>query len=161
MSDASDGGAAGDPCKQFNVRVVWDGRIVAGVTTVSGIKRTTEVVTHREGGGPAIHKSPGVSKHESITLERGITHDTTFEEWANKVRGDGPPDRDFRKEITIEVYDETGALVRSYKIYGCWVSEYVALAVLDVCCKTVAIESIKIENDGWERVEANGSPIRG
>src|SRR6266550_6574872 len=75
-----------DPYKNFKFRVKWDGRYVAGVSSVSALRRTTEVVEHREGGDPSsMHKSPGRTTYDAITLERGVTHDTEFEQWANKV----------------------------------------------------------------------------
>src|SRR2546426_3365622 len=75
-----------DPYKNFKFRVKWDGRYVAGVSKISALKRVTEVVEHREGGDPsASRKSPGRTRYEPITLERGVTHDAEFEKWANKV----------------------------------------------------------------------------
>lgn len=147
-----------DPYKNFKFQVKWDGQYVAGISKMTGLKRTTEVVEHREGGDPSTsRKSPGRSKFEAITLERGITHDTAFEDWVNKVwrLGAGPGSEsalaDFRKDIIIDVLNEAGERVLSYKVYRCWVSEYQALPDLDSNANTVAIESIKLENEGWER----------
>jgi phage tail-like protein len=147
-----------DPYKNFKFRVKWDGRYVAGVSKVSALKRTTEVVEHREGGDPSTsRKSPGRSKFEAITLERGVTHDTEFEAWANKVWNFGAglgaevSLRDFRKDITIEVYNEAGQLALAYKVFRCWVSEYQALPDLDANANAVAIQHIKLENEGIER----------
>src|SRR5207302_536811 len=98
-----------DPYKNFKFRVKWDGRYVAGVSKVSALKRTTEMVEHREGGDPSTsHKSPGRNKFEAVTLERGVTHDLEFERWANKVWNFGAglgaevSLKDFRKDISIE-----------------------------------------------------------
>jgi phage tail-like protein len=147
-----------DPYKNFKFRVKWDGRYVAGVSKVSPLKRTTDVVEHREGGDPSSpRKSPGQHKFEAITLERGVSHDTAFEAWATKVWhiGAGPGAEvslaDFRKDIIIEVCNETGQVVLAYKVYRCWVSEHVALPELDSSANTVAIQSLKLENEGWER----------
>ncbi len=147
-----------DPYKNFKFRVKWDGRYVAGVSKVSALKRTTEVVEHREGGDPSgTRKSPGQSKYEAITLERGVTHDTEFEKWANKVwnygsgLGSEVSLQDFRKDIIIEVYNEAGQLAIAYKVYRCWVSEYQAIPDLDAKANDVAIQTIKLENEGWER----------
>ena len=147
-----------DPYKNFKFRVKWDGRYVAGISKVSALKRTTEVVEHREGGDPSTsRKSPGRSKFEAITLERGVTHDTEFEAWANKVWNFGAglgaevSLRDFRKDITIEVYNEAGQLALAYKVFRCWVSEYQALPDLDANANAVAIQHIKLENEGIER----------
>lgn len=147
-----------DPYKNFKFRVKWDGRYVAGISKMSGLKRTTEVVLHREGGDPSsTRKSPGLTSFAPITLNRGITHDTAFEQWANKVwhfgSGSGSESslKDFRKDLIIEVYNEAGQLVIAYKVYRCWVSEYAALPDLDASANAVAIEHITIENEGWER----------
>ena len=147
-----------DPYKNFKFRVKWDGRYVAGISKVGALKRTTEVVTHREGGDPSIvRKSPGQSKYEPITLERGVTHDTEFEKWANKVWNYGSglgaevSLKDFRKDVIIEVYNEAGQVALAYKVYRCWVSEYQAVPDLDASANAVAIQSMKLENEGWER----------
>jgi phage tail-like protein len=147
-----------DPYKNFKFRVRWDGRVVAGVSKVSALKRTTETVEHREGGDPSTsHKSPGRTKYEVITLERGVTHDTEFEKWANKVWNyDSGPEaeislKDFRKEIRIEVLNEAGQLALAYNVYRCWVSEFQAIADLDANANAVLIQNIKLENEGWER----------
>ena len=147
-----------DPYKNFKFRVKWDGRYVAGVSKVSALKRSTEVVEHREGGDASTaRKSPGRSKYEAITLERGVTHDTEFEKWANKVWNYGSglgaemSLADFRKDVIIDMYNEAGQLVLAYRAYRCWVSDYQALPDLDANANAVAIQSIKLENEGWER----------
>jgi phage tail-like protein len=147
-----------DPYKNFKFRVKWDGRYVAGVSKAGALKRTTEVVKHREGGDPSSsRKSPGRTEYEAISLERGVTHDKEFEQWANKVWNYGSglgaevSLKDFRKEVIIEVYNEAGQLVLAYKVYRCWVSEFQAQADLDANANAVLIQSIKLENEGWER----------
>ena len=147
-----------DPYKNFKFRVKWDGRYVAGISKVSALKRTTEVVEHREGGdASSARKSPGRSKFEPITLERGVTQDLEFEQWANKVwhvrGGEGLESSlaDFRKDIMIDVFNEAGQKVITYKVYRCWVSEFQAMADLDANANAVLIQSIKLENEGWER----------
>jgi len=147
-----------DPYKNFKFRVRWDTKVVAGVSKVSALKRTTEVVEHREGGDPSTsRKSPGRSKYEAITLERGVTHDKEFEQWANKVWNYGSglglevSLKDFRKDIIIELLNEAGQLVIAYKVYRCWVSEWQAVADLDANANAVLIQSAKLENEGWER----------
>ncbi len=147
-----------DPYKNFKFRIKWDGRYVAGISKCSALKRSTEVVEHREGGDPSTsRKSPGRSKFEAITLERGVTHDTEFEKWANKVWDYGAglgaevSLKDFRKDLIIEFYNEAGPLALGYKVYRCWVSEYQALPDLDANANAVAIQHIKLENEGWER----------
>ena len=147
-----------DPYKNFKFRVKWEGRYVAGISKVSALKRTTEVVKHRDGGDPSSsRKSPGRSEYDPITLERGVTHDVAFEQWANKVwnygsgLGSEVSLKDFRKDLIIEVYNEAGQLVLAYKVYRCWVSEYQAMPDLDANANAVAIQHIKLENEGWER----------
>jgi phage tail-like protein len=147
-----------DPYKNFKFRVKWDGRYVAGICKVGALKRTTEVVKHREGGDPSSsRKSPGRTEYEAVMLERGVTHDTDFEKWANKVwsfkAGFGAETslKDFRKDIIIDVFNEAGQRVLSYKLYSCWVSEFTALPDLDANANAVAIQHLKLENEGWER----------
>jgi len=152
-----------DPYKNFKFRVKWDGRFVAGVSKVGGLKRTTEVVKHREGGDPSSsRKSPGRTEYDPITLERGVTHDTEFEKWANKVWNFGSGVevslKDFRKDLILEVYNEAGQVVLAYKIYRAWVSEFQALPDLDANANAVAIQHIKLENEGWERDQAVPEP---
>ena len=154
-----------DPYKNFKFRVKWDGKVVAGVSKVSMLKRTTEVVKHREGGDPSSsRKSPGRTEFEAITLERGVTHDKEFEAWANKVwtvgAGLGAESslKDFRKDLIIELYNETGQLVIAYKVYRAWVSEFQALPDLDANANAVAIQHLKLENEGWERDADTAEP---
>ena len=147
-----------DPYKNFKFRVKWDGRYVAGVSKVSTLKRTTEVVRHRDGGDPSTsRKAPGRTEYEAITIERGVTHDKDFEQWANKVwnwgsgLGAETALKDFRKDLIIEVYNEAGQLALAYKLYRCWVSEFTAQADLDANANAVLIQTLKLENEGWER----------
>jgi phage tail-like protein len=147
-----------DPYKNFKFRLKWDGVYVAGVSKMTALKRTTEVVKHRHGGDPSSsRKSPGRTEWEAITLERGVTHDAAFEAWARKVwhlgagLGAETSLKDFRKDILIEVYNEAGQKVLAYMVYRCWVSEYQALPDLDANANAVAIQTLKLENEGWER----------
>jgi phage tail-like protein len=147
-----------DPYKNFKFRVKWDGRYVAGVSKVGALKRSTEPIEHREGGDPSTsRKSPGRTKFEAITLERGVTHDPEFEGWANKVWNFGSglgaevSLADFRKDIILELYNEAGQLALGYRIYRCWVSEFQALPDLDANANAIAIQMLKLENEGWER----------
>jgi phage tail-like protein len=147
-----------DPYKNFKFRVKWDGRYVAGISKVGALKRTTEVVKHRVGGDPSSsRKSPGRSEYEAIVLTRGVTHDPEFERWANKVWNYGSglgaetSLADFRKDVIIEMYNEAGQVAIAYKVYRCWVSEFEALPELDANANAIAIQTIKLENEGWER----------
>lgn len=154
-----------DPYKNFKFRIKFkeSGNVVAGISKVSGLKRTTEVVKHRIGGDPSSsRKSPGRTEYEPITLERGVTHDTEFEKWANKVWNYAPPNpsaasgqevslSDFRKDLILEIYNESGQPAIRYILYRCWVSEYQAVPDLDANANAIAIQTIKLENEGWER----------
>jgi len=155
-----------DPYKNFKFRVKWDGKYVAGISKVSPLIRHTEVVTHREGGDPSTtRRAPGRTEYAAITLERGVTHDVAFEQWANKVwnygagLGSEVSLKDFRKDITLELYNEAGQKVMAYNIFRCWVSEYEALPDLDANGAAVAIQHIKLENEGWERDLAVVEPV--
>jgi phage tail-like protein len=156
-----------DPYRNFRFRLKWDGRYVAGVSKVSGLTRTTQVITHRAGGDPTtLRRTPGQSEFGPITLERGVTHDTAFEQWANKVwdyhnsttddqQGAASNQdvslKDFRKDIVLEVYNESGQKVIAYNIYRCWPSEFTAVPEMDANGNAVAIQTLKLENEGWER----------
>jgi phage tail-like protein len=154
-----------DPYKNFKFRVKWDGRYVAGVSKVSALRRTTEVVPHREGGDPStVRKSPGQVSYEAVTLERGITHDKVFEQWMTKVWNYGSglgaevSLKDFRKDIILELYNEAGAVAIAYKIYRCWPSEAQVMPDLDASASAIAIQTLKLENEGFERDYEVGEP---
>jgi phage tail-like protein len=153
-----------DPYKNFKFRVKFEGSstYVAGVSKISPLKRSTEVVRHRAGGDNSLTgKSPGRTDYDAITMERGVTHDIDFEQWANKVwdyrnaqaaNADQEVSlADFRKNLTIDLFNEAGQKVISYQVFGCWVSEYVAWADLDANANAVLIQHIKVENYGWVR----------
>ncbi len=144
-----------DPYRNFRIRIGWDGRHVAGISRMSALKRTTDVVEYREGGdsGPS-RLSPGRTSSEPITLERGVTHDLDFEEWANAIpqAGASAAETAFRKDITIDLYNEAGQRVITYRVYRCWVSAFQVLPDLDANAHAVAIESITLQNEGWERL---------
>ncbi len=147
-----------DPNKDFKFRVKWDGRYVAGISRVSPLQGTTEVVTHREGGDPsASRRSPGHTTYAPVILERGVTHDVEFEQWAGKVwniaggSGTEVSLADFRKDLVLELYNEAGQLALAYHLFRCWVSEYVALPELDANGCRVALQRLVIENEGWQR----------
>jgi phage tail-like protein len=155
-----------DPYKNFKFRLKWDGRYIAGISHVSALRRVTEVVEHREGGDPSTsRKSPGRTQYEAITLERGVTQDTDFEQWANKVwqlgagLGSEVALADFRKDVILDFYNEAGQLVLAYKIYRCWPSVYQALPPLNANSAEVAIEQLVLENEGWERDASVTEPV--
>lgn len=154
-----------DPYKNFKFLVRFDKDVVAGVSKVSALKRTTEVVKHRDGGDPSSsRKSPGRTEYEAVTLERGVTHDEEFARWAGKVwdlgagLGAEVSLADFRRDIRIELLNEAGQVVLAYRLFRCWVSEFQALPDLDANANAVAIEHLKLENEGWERDESVTEP---
>jgi phage tail-like protein len=150
-----------DPYKQFKFRVTWDGRVVAGVSKVGALRRSTEVIEHREGGDPSTsRKSPGRTQFQPVVLARGLTHDIEFESWANKVwqLGQETSLADFRKDILIQLINEAGQIVIAYKVHRCWPSEYVALPDLDANAADVAFEQLILQNEGWERDTSVAEP---
>ena len=152
-----------DPYKNFKFRLLWDDKPVMGISKVGALKRTTEVVKHRDGGDNSTdHKSPGRTSYDAITVERGITHDPEFEAWANKVHpysGDTAMDlAAYKKNLTLEMMNEKGHVVDRYFLYDCWVSEYTAIPELNANANAVAIESLKIELEGWDRDKDTKEP---
>lgn len=152
-----------DPYKNFKFRILWDDKPVMGVSKVGSLKRTTEVVKHRDGGDNSTdHKSPGRTTYDAITVERGLTHDPEFEAWANKVHpysGDTAMDlAAYKKNLTLEMMNEKGHVVYRYFLYDCWVSEYTAVPELNANANAVAIESLKIELEGWDRDKDTKEP---
>ena len=152
-----------DPYKNFKFRVKWDGRYVAGVSKMSALKRSTEAVKHRDGGDNSTdHKSPGRTSYDAVTLERGVTHDSGFERWASGMstsaaRREDLSRDDLRRDLVIELYDEAGRLALTYNIHRCWVSEFQALPDLDANANAVAIQSMKLEHEGWSSQPASHS----
>ena len=156
-----------DPYKSFRFLIEWDGKVVAGMSKMKSLKRTTEVVKHRSGGDPSTSlKSPGRTKYEAITLERGVTLDPGFDSWASSVRtygaalGSDVSLENFRKDLYLEQLNEAGQTVVRYKVHRCWVSEYQALPDLDAGANAVAIQHLKLENEGWERDAAVAEPTK-
>ncbi len=152
-----------DPYRNFKFKIKWDGQYVAGLSKCSPLKKTTEMTEWREGGDPSTtHKLPGKTKYEAVTLTAGVTHDTAFEDWANLVnnfQGDAAMSlKQFRKDITIDVFNEASQKVLSYNVFRCWVSEYQALPDLDASANAVMIRTIKLENEGWERDKSVTEP---
>ncbi|HEU0177925.1 MAG TPA: phage tail protein [Blastocatellia bacterium] len=145
-----------DPYRNFKFKIKIDNVYVAGLSKCGALKKTTEMVEWREGGDPSTtHKLPGKTKYDAITLTAGVTHDLTFEAWANQVnnfQGDAAMSlKNFRKDIIIDVFNEAGQKVLSYKVFNCWVAEYQALPELDASANAVMIQTVKLENEGWER----------
>ncbi len=153
-----------DPYLTFKFQVLMEGQVVAGLSKMSSLKKSTEAVPWRMAGDPSNErKLPGGTKYEAITLEQGLTHDPVFEQWANLVNnidGDGAVSLlKFRRNLVINVLNLQGTVALSYKIFRAWVSEFQALPDLDAhTTNTVGIQHIKIENEGWQRDSAVPEP---
>lgn len=152
-----------DPYKNFKFRVKWDGKYIPAITKVSPLTRMTEAVKYRSGGDQSNYRlSPGTTNFEPITLERGLSHDHAFEEWANLVfnlQGDAAVSlKNYKKNIEIELYNLQGSKVMAFKVYNCWVSEYQPLPELDANGREIAIERIVLQHEGWERDTAVSEP---
>jgi len=159
-----------DPYKNFKFRVKWDEdpgappTYCAGLQKCGGLKKTIAKIAWRSAGdvGSVTRQLTGTTEYQAIAMEQGVTHDTRFEKWANLVNnpaGDSSNSpRNYRKELTIELLNEAGQVVLAYKVHRAWVSEYQAMPDLDSNGKAVAITSIKIENEGWERDTAVTEP---
>lgn len=147
-----------DPYKSYAFLVYFGTSTtpVAGISKVTGLKRSSDPIDYKEAGNAIILKGLGRTKYEAITMERGVTHDTDFENWANaaQVLDKGAPStslKNLRQELRIDLLNEERQPVLRYIIHRCWVSEYQALPDLDAGANAVAIEHIKLENEGWER----------
>ncbi len=154
-----------DPYRNFKFKVkLGDAtQYVAGLSKCGALKKTVDVVDWREGGDPSHgRKLPGMTKYEPITLEMGVTHSTEFEDWANKVNNfSGDPNMsllEFRKDITIDVFNLQGTQVLSYNAFRCWVSEFQALPELDASGNAVMIQTMTLQNEGWQRVASVTEP---
>ncbi|RJO70869.1 phage tail protein [Nocardia panacis] len=157
-----------DPFKNFRFRVKLSGGndYILGVSKVTGFKRTTEVIKHRAGGDPATStKLPGRTEYDPIVLERGVTTDKAFEQWANRVwsftnsaGGMETSLKDFRQDLVVDVFNEGGQKVLSYQVFNCWVSEWQPVSDLDANANAVAIQHIRLENEGWVRADVPDLP---
>jgi phage tail-like protein len=146
-----------DPYKSYRFLVYFDKSTtpVAGVSKVTGMKRSTDPIEYKEGGNALSRKGMGRTKYDPITLERGITHDSDFEDWANAAQllDKSVPTQSLkalRKTLQVVLLNEQGLPVHGYTVYRCWVSEYQALPDLDAGTNAIAIEHIKLEHEGWE-----------
>jgi phage tail-like protein len=145
-----------DPFRTFRFKVKWDNQYVAGLTKMGALKRSTEMVEFREAGeNITSRKLPGKTKYEAVTLEAGVTYDTAFSDWANLVNDFASHSLtslgEFRKNITVDVFNEAGVLAISYNLYRAWVADYQALPDLDSSANAVAITTIKLEYEWFER----------
>ena len=150
----------GEPTKDIDIefQVKWDGRIISGISKVSGLKRKTEVITHRNGQDPSLQRrSAGITTYEPIVIHRPRSADREFEQWANKIwnlgsgLGSEVSLRDYRKDIRIELCTKSGRVLLAFNVYRCWPSEYQALSNLDADSDSLAIEKLVLQHEGWER----------
>jgi phage tail-like protein len=154
-----------DPYKNHRFRVQWDGQIIPCLVRMGPLRRSTEVVKYREGGDPPrVGLAPGVSRYEPITLERGLTHDTSFEEWADQVFDATSGTEDvalaaFRKDVLVEFMNEAGQVALAYRVLRAWPSEYQVFQGLDALDSEVAIERLVLQNEGWIRDPAVAEPV--
>ena len=155
-----------DPYESHQFRVKWDNKYVAGIARVSPLKRTTRAVIHRDGDDVStVRRSPGITEFAPIVLERGKTHDRTFENWADKVWKFGSKTeeevslRDFRKDIVVEIQNEAGQPVMAYQVFRCWPSDYQAFSQLDANGSRVLIERLTLQCEGWTRDTALAPPV--
>jgi phage tail-like protein len=147
-----------DPYKSFRFLVYFGTSTspVAAVSKVTGLKRSSDVIEYRQGGDQIIRKGLGRTKYEAITIERGITQDLDFVNWANFSQvldkgSAGTSLKNLRKEVRIDLLNEAGQPVWRFMVHRCWVSEYQALPDLDAGGNAVALEHVKLENEGWEQ----------
>jgi len=157
-----------DPYRNFRFKVKWDNLYVAGLSKMTALKRTTEMLEWREAGENILsRKLPGKTKFEGVTLEAGLTYDTSFQDWANLVNDFVSHSlvtiAEFRKNITVDVFNESGVKVVAYNLFRCWPSEYQALPDLDAGQNAVAITTLKLEVEWWDRdlaVTESAGPAR-
>ena len=146
-----------DPYKSYRFLVFFGTKTtpVAAVSKVTALKRSSDVIEYKEGGYNIILKGLGRTKYDPITLERGVTQDLDFITWADAAQklDQGHPTTslaNLRQEIRLQLLNEEGQPVRGYVIHRCWVSEFQALPDLDAGANAIALEHIKLENEGWE-----------
>lgn len=150
-----------DPLLTYKFVVSWEVggslQVVAGVSKIGPLKRTTESVGYANEPGPVI---PGQTKYAEIELERGIIFDVAFERWANKLweygstatLGSEVSLADFRKHLRIDVLNQAGQIVRRYDVFNCWPSALTLLPELDAgAAGSIALESMTLQNEGWTR----------
>jgi phage tail-like protein len=146
-----------DPYKSYRFQVFFGQSTtpVAAVSKITALKRTSDVIEYKEGGNPVILKGLGRMKYEPITLERGVTQDPDFIAWADtsQVLDQGHASTslaNLRREVRLQLLNEEGQPVHGYIIHRAWVSEFQALPDLDAGANAIALEHIKLENEGWE-----------
>lgn len=147
-------GYAPDAHGHLRFRVTWADKRLVGVRRVLGLTRTTEVVGYRDGSssGPA-DKLPGRTDFKPFIVEFGVPRNPEFEAWADKVMElkSGAAPAKFRKEILVELLDESDTVVLACRVYRCWVSERSFFPIPDESGGADAIQRFRIENEGFVR----------
>jgi len=146
-----------DPYKSYRFLVYFGTSTtpVAAVSKITALKRSSDVIEYKEGGYNIILKGLGRTKYDPITLERGVTQDLDFITWADAAQklDQGHPVTslaNLRREVRLQLLNEEGQPVHGYIVHRCWVSEFQALPDLDAGANAIALEHIKLENEGWE-----------
>lgn len=127
---------------------------------VSGLKTSVEVVDYREGNMPdRMEKLPGMMTYDAVTLERGLSYDNDFLKWMKTVcdlstggNGDAPVKsgssfNEYRKDVTIKLYDKTGTVVKEYTLQKAFPSEY-SIGDFDASSNDVVISTLVLQHHG-------------
>jgi len=122
-----------DPYKNYKFRLL-DGDNVYFGSKATGLVSSAGIVEYRPGDNsyPSPRKLPGRNKYEGITLQRGVTTDQSFSNWASGVMSYGSslgsevPPKSYRKSIYLEFQNEAGQPVVSYRFSGNAIAEYPA-----------------------------------
>jgi phage tail-like protein len=146
-----------DPYRKFKFLVKWNNAVVMAVHKVSSITKSIDPIDWRTGGDSNFSaKVPGLTKWEPITLERGLSADTAFQEWmvlVNKYTkaglGADEAVHAFRKNLNIEMYSLQNELVMTINVYNAWPSK-LTIADFDAKANELAIEHMELQNEGWD-----------
>jgi phage tail-like protein len=140
------------PFENRNFRVKWDGKFIAGVSKVSALRWSAQVTTSRDGGSAIEQTRPGTITYEPLALERAAGYDNAFGAWALQVTADQPvPGTGYLKDLILDIYEPTGVLVISYKIYRCWPSSFEALSILDAEGNVTVVERLMLNYASFEK----------
>lgn len=139
-----------DPLLGHNFAVELDGITGTGFKECSGLERSQNVVTYREGTDPTLgsRKIPGLVTSSNITLKRGLTQDRNLWDWQTKATK-GAVDR---RSISIILLDATGAEVMRWNVRNAWPVKWSGPA-FDAAADSVSIESLELAHEGFEVVK--------
>jgi phage tail-like protein len=97
-------------------------------------------------------------------MEGCITHDQGFGLWTNKMHSNGGDSlmdlASFKRELMLEVMTEKGHVVHRYFLHNAWVSEYTVIPDFEDNANAIAIESLKLEIEGYDQDPRNQSLMR-